>query len=127
MEIRLLQTFIAVANLGSFTQAAEQMNYAQSSVTAQIQALEAELGVRLFERLGKSTTLTEEGKTLLVYARRILSLCEEARQSVSPAQAPGGTLVIGAPESLFAVRLAPLLTEYHKLYPAVEISLRFGA
>lgn len=127
MELRLLSTFLTVANLGSFTQAADQLNYAQSSVTSQVQALENELGVRLFERLGKNIALTEEGRRLLPYARQILNLSQDAREAVSPAQTLNGPLVIGAPESLFAVRLGPLLSAFRLQYPEVEISLRFGS
>ena len=74
MELRQLTTFRAVAESLSFTRAAESLNYAQSSVTAQIKALEEELGVLLFERMGKRVALTGAGQRLLPYAERMLRL-----------------------------------------------------
>lgn len=68
MEIRQLNTFLAVASTLSFTRAAETLNYAQSSVTAQIQGLEEELGVPLFERLGRRVALSPAGLRLQPYA-----------------------------------------------------------
>jgi len=65
MEIRQLKTFRTVAQLLSFKQAAEYLHYAQSSISAQIQALEEELGVQLFDRLGRGILLTEAGVILL--------------------------------------------------------------
>ena len=86
MEFRQLNTFLTVARLNSITQAADQLNYAQSSVTTQIQALESDLGVQLFERLGKSISLTPEGNKLLPYAKQILKLCGDARNDVAPSE-----------------------------------------
>src|SRR4051812_21536603 len=76
VELRQLETFRAVATALSFTRAAAALGYAQSSVTAQIQALETELGVRLFDRLGRHVALTDAGDRLLQYAERLLSLAE---------------------------------------------------
>jgi DNA-binding transcriptional LysR family regulator len=126
MDIRLLNTFISVASISSFTQAAEKLGYAQSTVTAQVQALEDDLGVKLFERLGKSIFLTPEGERLLPYAKQVLKLCEEARSAVAPPGAVAGTLAVGAPESLCTVRLLPLFTGFHGRYPDVELVLKFG-
>ena len=78
MELQQLKTFITIAKVSSFTKAAEFLDYAQSSVSGQIRALEEELEVRLFERLGRSVCLTEEGKRLLVYAEQLLELAVEA-------------------------------------------------
>ena len=76
MEIRHLRAFKAVANLLSFNKAAQQLHYAQSSISAQIQALEEELNVRLFDRLGRGILLTEAGERLLPYAQKMLDLSE---------------------------------------------------
>ncbi|MFZ5595510.1 MAG: LysR family transcriptional regulator [Bacillota bacterium] len=127
MEIRQLKTFVAVATNGSFTRAAETLDYAQSSVTAQVQSLEAELSTRLFERLGRKVVLTEDGEKLLKYADRILKLTAEAREVIKGASVPRGTLCIGAPESLCVYRLPELLQKYRKTYPQVEIILRSGS
>src|SRR5690242_2052558 len=105
MEIRQLNTFTAIAKMGSFTQAAEMLGYAQSSVTTQIQLLESELETKLFERMGKSITLTSEGTRLLPYAQKILKLSEEAKSVIGNSDVPKGALTVGAPESLCVMRL----------------------
>jgi DNA-binding transcriptional LysR family regulator len=74
MEFRNIKTFCTVANHSSFQRASETLHYAQSTVSAQIQALEEELGVRLFDRLGRRIMLTEAGESLLNYARKMLDL-----------------------------------------------------
>lgn len=127
MELRQLHTFLAVAEALSFTRAAERLNYAQSSVTAQIQGLEAELGTRLFERLGKRVVLTEAGGRLQGYAARMVQQEAELRVAVPGALEPAGTLHVGAPESLCAYRLPPLLARFHERYPRVRLVFRPGA
>ena len=74
MELRQLTTFQKVAQTMSFSQTAVSLNYAQSTVSAQIQSLEQELGVNLFDRIGKRINLTEAGKNLLVYTEKMLAL-----------------------------------------------------
>lgn len=124
MEIRQLNTFSEVARVGSFTQAAEILNYAQSSVTTQIQLLENELGAKLFERIGKSITLTSDGILLLSYAQRILKLSEEAKCAVGSQNIPKGTLSVGAPESLCVMRLPGIFKEFHERCPGVELIVK---
>ena len=79
MEIRHLTTFLTVAKLLSFNKAASRLNYAQSSVSAQIQALEEDLGVQLFDRMGRYILLTEAGERLIQYAEKIIDLADETR------------------------------------------------
>ena len=102
------------------------MNYAQSNVTAQIQALEQEFGVQLFERLGKRIRLTEAGERLLLYADQILRQSDETRLTVPGHNEPGGTLTIGSVESLCTYRLAPVLMAFRSRYPRVELVFRTG-
>src|SRR5687768_17710567 len=109
MELRLLATFEKVADVLSFTRAAADLGYAQSSVTSQIRALESSLGVDLFERLGSRIRLTEAGERLLPYARRMIDLAEEAQAAVTGADEPAGTITVGTMESLTSYRLPPLL------------------
>jgi len=122
-----LKSFLTVARNGSFTKAAELLDYAQSSVTAQIQSLETELGIRLFERLGRRVVLTCDGEKLVKYADQILKLSAEAKEVISGSAVPKGTLSIGAPESLCVYRLPELIQNYRRQYPEVEIILRSGA
>ncbi|MEV5315223.1 MULTISPECIES: LysR family transcriptional regulator [unclassified Streptomyces] len=124
MELRLLVTFEKVATVLSFTRAAAELKYAQSSVTSQIRALESSLGAELFDRLGSRIRLTEAGERLLPYARRILELAEEARSAVADAEEPAGSLTVGTMESLTNHRLPPLLELFHHRYPKVRLSLR---
>lgn len=124
MELRLLVTFEKVATVLSFTRAAAELAYAQSSVTSQIRALESSLGTELFDRLGSRIRLTEAGERLLPYARQIIELTEEARAAVVGAGEPSGTLAVGTMESLTSYRLLPLLELFHHRYPGVRLSLR---
>ncbi len=126
MEIKLLKTFLTVAKVESFSRSAEILDYAQSSISTQIQLLEEDLGTKLFERLGRKIKLTAEGRKLLIYAEQILKLDEEAREMISNSPLPKGPLRIGASESLCISYLPPLLKEYHERYPEVEIILKLG-
>ncbi|HBW34965.1 LysR family transcriptional regulator [Desulfosporosinus sp. BICA1-9] len=126
MELRQLFTFIAVVKVGGFTRAANLLGYAQSSVTAQIQALEAELETPLFDRLGKKNILTDAGQRLLPYAQEITKMHNLALDAMRSDTAISGTLTIGAPESLAAFRLPEIIREYKNRYPDVKIILKPG-
>ena len=123
LEIRQLNTFCTAAKTLNFTRTVEMLNYAESSVTMQIQALEDELGVRLFERLGKSLKLTSAGERLLSYSQHILRLVDEAKTAVSAGDEPQGTLTIGSVESLCTYRLPPLLKAFRSRFPKVRLVL----
>ena len=125
MEIRLLKTFLAAASLLNFTKAAEQLGYAQSTITGQIQALEEELGIMLFERFGKQINLTKEGEALYTYAAQILKLSDEAKDLISSSLTPKGSLTIGTAESLCIHRLPEVLNAFRSRYPQVEINICF--
>ncbi len=124
MDFRQLVTFRMVATTLSFTRTAALMNYAQSSVTAQIQALEDDLGLPLFNRLGRQVTLTDAGSILFRYAEKILDLTEEARAAVTGGESPSGSLVIGAPETICTYRLPPILRRFQQAYPDIRLTLR---
>ncbi len=127
MELQQLKTFVTIARVGNFTKAAELLDYAQSSVSAQIKALETDLQTRLFERLGREVCLTEDGLRLLDYAEQLLKLAEETRESVSGNIIPKGTLTIGAPETLCIYRLPAIFEEYRRRYPLVKLVLKLGS
>lgn len=127
MELRQLKTFQAAAAALSFSGAAETLSYAQSTVSSQIQALEQELGVQLFDRLGRQVILTTAGQRLLDYTDQILKLTDEAQQVVAGSEIPAGTLTIGAPESLCVYRLPPVLRRYRDRYPSVRLVLQPGS
>ncbi|ACV63812.1 transcriptional regulator, LysR family [Desulfofarcimen acetoxidans DSM 771] len=126
MEIRQLKAFVTVAKQHSFTRAAELLDYAQSSITAQVSALENKLNTKLFERLGRQVTLTQNGEKLLPYAEKILKLNSEAIELVSSSPVPRGSLSVGAMETSCIYRLPKLLQEYRKLFPNVDLTLVNG-
>lgn len=126
MEIRDLTIFLAVARHGSISRAAEALNYVQSNITARIKILEEELGVRLFHRQSKGVTLTPSGHLLHRYAQQITQLEKEARTTVGQGKNPQGRLAIASMETTAAVRLPPLLAQYHQRFPEVDLQLITG-
>lgn len=124
MEIRQLKTFCTLVETRSFTKTAEVLHYAQSSVTAQIQALEEEFGIALFDRLGKRVVLTEAGQRFLSYAQQMLQLTEEAQSVVPGGDEPSGTLTIGASETLCIYRLPAILQRFRARFPLVELRIQ---
>ena len=127
LDNKQLKAFLTIATLQSFTLAAQNLNYAQSTVTTQVKLLEKELGVRLFERLGHCITLTPDGKRLLPIAKQILKLSNDAKNVVNSQDVPSGTLSIGIIESLCVTRLPRILEEYRLRYPSVDLILKFGS
>ena len=121
MEIRQLRTFQTVATLLSFTRAAERLNYAQSSISAQIQALEQELDVKLFDRMGRSILLTDAGERLLQYAGKILDLEKETRAEVADVKEPEGALTIRIPETFGVHRLPPVIRRFRDRFPKIRM------
>ncbi len=122
MEIRQLRSFQTVANLLSFNKAADRLNYAQSSISAQIQALEEELSVQLCDRLGRRVLLTEAGTQLLEYANKILDLVDESHSEMAGAKEPLGSLTIRIPETFGVHRLPPVIKEFHSRFPKVRLN-----
>ncbi|MDU2066025.1 MAG: LysR family transcriptional regulator [Sporomusaceae bacterium] len=124
--IKNLEIFIAVAKNLNFGEAARQLNYSQSTVSEQIKNLETYLGVKVFERIGRKVFLTEQGKQLLPHAERMVRDAKNLKLLFQSESKVGGTLVIGAAETLCTYWLPPLLKEYQKLYPEVQIHIRTG-
>ena len=122
VEIRQLRTFKVVSGFLSFSKAAEHLNYAQSSISAQIKALEEELGVQLFDRLGRGIRLTEAGERLMHYAGKVLDLTDEATAEIVNTERPCGSLTIRIPESFGIYRLPRVLGPYVTRHPGVELS-----
>lgn len=120
MEFRNLKTFLRIADLLSFTEAATELGYSQSAVTMQIQQLEQELGVKLFDRIGKNIKLTDEGRSFAEHAADVMDAVQSAKDSVNKSDEIIGTLRIGMAESLLTNILPDVLTEFHKQCPKVE-------
>lgn len=124
MDFIYLQTFCEVAKWGNFTRAAEALDYAQSSVTTQIQKLEEQYGAVLLERYGRTMRLTQAGEVLLPYAQHILTLQAEAKAQLTEQQA--GRVTIGTIETLAAFYLPPVLQTFRQRYPQMTITLQAG-
>ncbi|MGE4264480.1 MAG: LysR family transcriptional regulator [Desulfovibrio sp.] len=123
MELRDLRTFLAVARRLSFHRAAVEVHAAQSTVSARIAALEDDLGVRLFERLGRTVRLTQAGERLRDHAAKMLDLEDEARAWVAGAGEARGRLTVRVPESLCAWRMGGLIREFRERFPLVHLCL----
>jgi DNA-binding transcriptional LysR family regulator len=126
MDTRYLQTFREVAKWQSFTRAGEVLGYAQSSITVQIQNLENEFGVILFERWGRKIKLTHAGEVLLGYAEQLLALLDEAKAQLSEQAELAGTISVGTVESLAAFYLPPYLQKFRMEHPQMRVLLHPG-
>src|SRR5207237_5943438 len=124
MELRHLRYFVAVAENLNFTKAAARLHLAQPSLTRQIHNLEEEIGVRLLNRTKSQVTLTEEGRTFLVDARRILTLATESIQAVQRlSRGETGQLNI-AYSSNFNFELLPeTLGAFRRTFPHIALNL----
>ena len=123
MEFREISTFLQVAQYQSFSKAAKQLGYSQAAVTIQIKQLEQELGVHLFDRIGKQISLTHQGQVFYQYAVSIRNDLEQAKNAVSDPSTLSGKLCLGTIESICASIFPDLLAEYHRLHPEVTISI----
>lgn len=121
LEIKQLLIFKTAAEELNFTRTSQILGYAQSSITSNITSLEDELGIQLFERLGKKIILTEYGKKLQAYANEILDLTMEASEIAGNNNEPSGVLKICASETHCTYRLPNILTEFQNNYPNVEL------
>lgn len=127
MEFRHLKTFQTILKTGSFLQAAEQLQYAQSTITLHIQQLEAELGVKVFDRQGKKLQLTSAGRALATHANLLLHRAEILHQEMLELVAgKNGHLRIGSIEPVASLRLPSLLVDFCREYPKVRLTLETG-
>ena len=121
MELRNLITFTQVASLGSFTRAAEQLGYSQSTVSFQIKQLEDELGCLLFERINHTVTLTERGQELVAYAHRVRELTEGFKESLTKDDELSGHIRIVTPDSVCDDIIDTGFIEFHNRYPNIQV------
>jgi DNA-binding transcriptional LysR family regulator len=122
MEFRQLRTFRVVADNLSFSKAAEQLFMAQSSVSAQIRSLEEELDLKLFDRIGRRVLITDAGRKLYDYARRIEDMTDEIRSEVTGAKEVRGTLTIRIPETLATVYMPEVVDRFYRDNPLVKLN-----
>jgi DNA-binding transcriptional LysR family regulator len=124
MEFQDLSTFSAVARCGGITRAASELGTVQSNVTSRIKALEAEVGIPLFDRHSRGMTMTAAGRRLLPYVERLAILSREAMAAARDDGVPKGPLAIGSMETTAAVRLPAVLARFHRDFSAVQLMLR---
>jgi DNA-binding transcriptional LysR family regulator len=126
MDISALQTFLAVAETGSFSAAAERVFLTQPAISKRVAALDSELGTPLFDRIGRRVQLTEAGRALQERAHGILAEIEDARRAISRLSgAVRGTLRMAASHHIGLHRLPPALKQFHDTYPDARLDIRF--
>ncbi len=124
MELRNLTTFVDLANSRNFTKTALSLGYSQSAVTAQIKQIERELGAPVFDRLGKTISLTSAGKILYDYATRMLTLEQEAIYAIQKKSEMTGELRMAIEESLAISFLPDILHYYRSRHPEVDLIVK---
>lgn len=123
MDFKSLVSFQTIVSTGSFNRAAEELNYAQSTITMQIQKLESQLGLQLLER-GKAIRLTEAGRMFHEQSLRIVKDMERLRSSLAELKSgEAGKLSLGATDPTASYRLPRLLKQFMSLHPKIEISV----
>jgi len=127
MDLKQLEYFVHVAELGSFTRAASFLSIAQPALSRQVRSLEVELRQSLFERNGRGVTLTEAGSRLLAHGRGILQQVERARLDMEDHRgAATGRLVIALPPSVSRTLTSPLVTAFRQRFPKATLSVVEG-
>ena len=126
LDHELLRTFIAVVDTGSFTRAAAQVFRTQSAVSMQMKRLEEQLSKRLFLKEGRELQLTDDGQKLVSYARRIMTLHDEAL-GVMAVEGESRPLLLGCPDDYVTGVLPQLLSEIQKQLPGLQVQVRTGS
>ena len=121
MELRNLITFTHVAELGSFTKAAEQLGYSQSTISFQIKQLEEELDCLLFERINHTISLTERGCELVSYAHQVRALTDEFKENLNKEEELSGHIHIVTPDSVCDDMITTNYIDFHNKFPNISI------
>ncbi len=126
MDTQSLQAFLAVAESGSFSRAAEQLHLTQPAVSKRIAVLETQIDARLFDRIGRGISLTEAGRLLLPRARQILVMVDDSRRALGNLEGSvAGSLTLATSHHIGLHRLPPLLKAYTRTHPEVRLDLHF--
>lgn len=123
MDLRALQIFIEVAELGSFTRAGARLGYSQPTVSFQIRHLEQELGVPLFDRIGHTVSLTDAGREALDYAQRICNLSREMAGGSVRSRTLSGVIRIGMADSLCHPLIVRQFGRFRQQYPGIDLHI----
>ncbi len=126
MHIAQITAFLTVAELQSFSKAAEKLHLTQPAVSKRIRQLEEEIGSKLIDRIGKSSVLTPDGSTFKPHAERILQELRDFRHNQTEQdQQPAGVLTLGTSHHIGLHRLPPVLRQYRKQFPRVDLDIEF--
>jgi DNA-binding transcriptional LysR family regulator len=126
MDLATLNAFIAIAELGSFSEAAERLHLTQPAVSKRIASLEQQLNVRLFDRLGREVSLTEAGRALLPRAYQILNVLDDTRRALTNLNGEiSGRLTLATSHHIGLHRLPPLLRTFTRAHPQVALDIQF--
>ena len=125
MDVRDLQVFLSVSKHLNYTRAGQEINLSQPSVSVRIRQLEAELGVKLFEQLGKKVVLTDAGQLLVPYANRVIAAVDDAHHAIDELQGlERGSLRIGASTTPGMYLVPQVVAQFKHSHPKIEIHLR---
>ncbi len=124
MELKYLPTLKAILQTGSFYGAARKLNYAQSTITFQVQQLEHEMGIKLFEKIGRRMVLTQAGEEIMPYVDAILENMERLESYGQTVTEMKGSLRVLLAETLLTYQMQPVLAEFHRQAPQVQLSLQ---
>ena len=124
MELRNMITFKTILEEGSFQNAAQKLSYTQSTVTFQMQQLEQELSIKLFEKIGRKMMLSQAGKDILPYVDSILQSMEQISNYGKSNGELTGELKVAIPESLLTYKMQPVIKEFRNQAPNIKLILR---
>lgn len=124
MEIKYLQTFLAIIEEGSFSKAAQKLNYTQSTITFHVNQLEQEFSITLFEKIGRNMLLTKAGKQFIPYVKNVLNEVDKLHYFKKDLSEYQGELHIGIGETLLCYKLPHIIKEFHNVAPKTKLFLR---
>ncbi len=127
MELAQLEAFLAAADRGSFRRAAETLFLSQPSLSARVHALEVELGVPLFHRMGRGVRLTDWGRAFRPYTERAIEALRQGREAIDTTRgASGGVLQIASARAIGTYTLPSILDRFRRKYPDIKVHISVG-
>lgn len=123
MDLRSLNTFIQVAESGSFTRAGEKLGYSQPTISVQIKQLEKELGIKLFDRIGHTVRLTDKGRDALSHAQRICHMCQEMVLESNLSNEPQGIIRLAMADSVCSPLISRGFARFREHYPNISLKI----
>ena len=124
MDIKNLYTFKTIIEAGSFIQAASVLGYTQSTITFQVRQLERELGITLFEKIGRRMVLTQAGENIVPYVRDTIEAYEKMKNVGKDCSELCGELNIILSETIFCYKMQPAIREFHAMAPHIKLKMR---